>query len=553
MSTAADDTARSYDGRPWQSLYRPGDPHEIEPAHHTAVEMFLATAASAPDATAIHYFGTELTWSDLDAQSTALAAALQSLGVEHGDRVALYLQNVPQTVVGMLGVWKAAAVILFVNPMMKQREIVKQFGEIEPKVLITLESLYGDVIQHVRDDIPVRDVITTSELDHLGGAVPEQLAGSRRQRHEETYDFSELLDRYAGTPPEPVELKAGDLAQIMYTSGSTGLPKAAMSTHGNVVFNAHAYRHWLALSSDDLCYAVSPLVHVTGSVGFVATAMAAAMPIVLAYRFYPEHFMETVERLKVTYTICTHTGLIAVMDHPDSRTRDLSSLTKLVSAQVESVMQAWEDRYGTYVYSIYGSTECTSPTVIVPMDRRAPKDPKTGKRALGVPIYNTMIRVVDGDGVDVPVGEQGEFVVSGPQVGRGYWNRPDLDVFRDGVYFTGDLGYMDPDGWFHIVDRKKDMIDASGFKVSPLEVENVLYEHPAVREAAVLGVPDPRRGQTVKAFVSLEPGTAAEPEELMEFCRERIAAYKYPRLIEIWDDLPKSDIGKIVKSQLPRS
>jgi long-chain acyl-CoA synthetase len=339
----------------------------------------------------------------------------------------------------------------------------------------------------------------------------------------------------------------------MYTSGSTGMPKAAMSNHGNVVFNSQSVSTWYAFGPGDVCLATAPLVHVTGTIAYVGASMAARIPIALMYRFDPAVFIDTVDRLQVTFTICPHTVMLAVMDHPDSYTRDLSSLTKLTSGQVEQVMDAWEARFGNYVYSIYGSTESTSPTHCEPIGLRAPYDPETGKRAVGVPMYNTDARIVDDQGNDVPVGERGEVVVSGPQVGLGYWNNANPGVFRDGVYYTGDIAYMTPEGWFYIVDRKKDMIDASGFKISPLEVENVLYEHPSVREAAVIGVPDPKRGQTVKAFVSLHRGVdPTTPEELIEFCRERIAAYKYPRIVEIWDELPKSDMGKITKSKLPK-
>lgn len=514
--------------------------------------MFRAAVASAPTEIAIHYFDAAITWSSLDDLSDSLAVAFQDLGVKRGDRVTLFLQNVPQFVVAMVAAWKAGAAMHTVNPMMKPHELAKQLEEIRPRVLVSLESLYADVVRHIAVDTDFTKVVTTSELDFLTGSPPPALIASTHQRFEQTHDLVDLVQACAGRAPELVELAADELAQIMYTSGSTGLPKAAMSTHGNVVFNSHAYRQWLSLGSGDVCIAAMPLVHVTGPIGYLGASMAAVIPVVLMYRFDPRLFLETVERHRVTYTVLSPTGLAAVMAQPESHKHDISSLTKLLSGQVEQTMEAWERRFGVYVSSIYGATECTSPTHIEPLGCRAPIDAERGKRAVGVPIYNTSARIVNDDGADVPVGELGEIVVSGPQVGLGYWNCPGVASFRNGVYFTGDIGYMDEDGWFFIVGRKKDMIDASGFKISPLEIENVLYDHPAVREAAVIGIPDSYRGETVKAFVALRPGCSVAEAELIAFCRERMAAYKYPRIVEIWDDLPKSDIGKIAKSRLPR-
>ena len=243
------------------------------------------------------------------------------------------------------------------------------------------------------------------------------------------------------------------------------------------------------------------------------------------------------------------------MNDPTREGRDLSSLTKVYSGGAPiapTVVERFETEIGPYIHNIYGLTETTSPSHAVPMTKVAPVDPTSGALSVGVPIFNTVVRVVDEEGKDVPVGEIGEFVTSGPQVVAGYWEKPEetAHAIPGGHLHTGDVGFMDEDGWYYVVDRKKDMINAAGYKVWPREVEDVLYMHSAVREAAVIGVPDEYRGETVKAFVSLRPGIDATEAELIAFCKARMAAYKYPRSVELVDELPKTVTGKILRREL---
>lgn len=543
------DFETGYNARPWVAQYPDGDAPEILVDEADIVEMFRCAVDAAGEAVFLRYFDAAFTWNEVDRKSDAFARALQESGVVQGDRVSVFMQNIPQAVIAMIASWKAGATVHLVNPMMRERELIKQFGDITPKVLVTHEYLFEDVVQNVYDRLDLSLVVTTSELDYLR-EPPTELADRKRYSIDEVSDFLELLDRWDGQRPTPVRLEGSHIAQVMYTSGSTGEPKAAMSTHTNVVFNAYSYKTWLRLDSQDVCYAISPLVHVTGAVAFLGAAIAARMPLVMAYRFFPDHFIRATEEHRVSYTITTHTALVAVMDHPAAQAADLTSLSKIHSGVVDEVLDRWARTVGTPVSTGYGSTECTSAVIWVPLGVEPPRDPDTGKRSIGVPMYNTVVRIVDDNGDDVPVGELGEMVVEGPQVGAGYWNRPDVEIFRNGIYFTGDIGYMNADGWFFILDRKRDMIDASGFKVSPVEVENVLYEHPAILDAAVIGVPDDKRGQTVKAFVTLRAGAHLTEAELIEFCKESMAAYKYPRFVEILEQMPKSSIGKILKAEL---
>jgi long-chain acyl-CoA synthetase len=544
-----------YDERPWLARYAEGQPADISPEHDSALAMFRATAARLPDGAAVHYFDRGLTYREVDELSDALGAALHERGVAAGDRVALYLQNVPQFLIAALAVWKAGAIAVSVNPMLKHREVDTLLNDSGSVALITHESLWRDVARDVVGGTAVRIVVTTSELDFLGDEVPALLGDSARERDEATLDLAELARAHAGQSPPAAPPGLDDVAFLTYTSGTTGPPKGAMNTHRNVVFNAQAYRDWIGLSDRDVVLGVAPLFHITGLIGHLAVGILTGMPIVLSYRFDPEVALELIERHGVTFTVGSITVFIALMNAPGAAERDTKTFRKLVSGGAPiapSTVESFERQFGAYIHNIYGLTETTSPSHCVPIGTRAPVDPTSGALSVGVPIYGTVVRVVDEQDQDVAAGEVGEFVTSGPQVVPGYWEKPEEteSAIPAGRLHTGDVGFMDEQGWFYVVDRKKDQINAAGYKVWPREVEDVLYGHPAVREAAVVGVPDEYRGETVKAFVSLKPGESADEPTLIAFCKERMAAYKYPRQVEFVDELPKTASGKILRREL---
>jgi long-chain acyl-CoA synthetase len=540
--------------RPWVALYDEGLPAEIELEHPSALAMFERTVQRAADRTAIRYFDAELTWADVDRLSDALAIGLQDLGVAAGDRVALYLQNVPAFVIAMVAAWKAGAVMVSVNPMYKAREVKEILDDSGATALVALDGLYADVAAEVVPQTSVKAVVTTSPLDFApdGTAALEDI---ERRRCEGTHDLLELARAHEGTEPAAVDLGPDDVAFLTYTSGTTGPPKGAMNTHRNVVFNSQGYRDWMHLTEDDSVFGAAPLFHITGLIGHVGVAMLVPMPLSLFHRFDPGVAFDIVEAHRPTFTIAAITAFIAMLNHPSAPDRDISSLVKLYSGGAPipaATVDAFERRFGLYIRNGYGLTETTSPSHAVPLGRRAPVDESSGALSVGVPWFNTVVRVVGDDGEEVAPGEVGEFVTSGPQVVPGYWEKPDETehALPGGALKTGDVGFMDADGWFYLVDRKKDQINASGYKVWPREVEDVLYGHPAVREAAVVGVPDEYRGETVKAFVSLKEGESAGEDELIAFCKERMAAYKYPRQVEIIDEVPKTATGKILRREL---
>ena len=544
----------AYDDRPWLALYgdqAPDYPIEFE----NALDMFRAGVAEDPSAEAIRYFDGVITRRELDEQSDALASALLAGGFTRGDRLAVYLQNVPQFVISMVATWKAGGVMVSINPMSRVRELSYLLKDSGAKVLVALESLYDEIGRQVVPDTDVELVLTTSELDHQTRADERLFKGMTRQRHEGTTDFGELIEQHRGEIPPPVTLTADDIAFLTYTSGTTGVPKGAMNTHRNVVFTAQVYRDWVHVDGAGPILGIAPLFHITGLIGHVAVSMLAPAPLVLAYRFEPQVVLDALLEHRPTFTIGAITAFSALLNAPGFTKDHFASLTSIYSggaAISPTAEKAFLDATGTQVHNAYGLTETTSPMTVTPFGSPSPVDPTSGALSVGVPAPNTIVRIQSDDGTDLPIGEVGEIVADGPQVIAGYWGKPEETAANlpGGALKSGDVGFMNPEGWVFIVDRKKDMINASGYKVWPREVEDVLAEHPAVRESAVVGVPDEKRGETVKAFVSLKAGATATPEELIAHCKERMAAYKYPRSVVLIDELPKTVTGKILRREL---
>ena len=542
---------------PWLGQYPVWAPAEITPEYDTMLELFAASVAGAPQAEAIRYFDGVLTAAELAARSDALALGLLARGFVAGDRLALYLQNNPSFVVGLLGVWKAGGIAVLVNPMNKARELTYLLVDSGARALLCLDELHDSVVRGVlgTGETSVEIVITCSALDDQRRDDPRLFAGLQRTRPAGTIQLDELIAEYAGRTPPPVPLAGSDVAVLTYTSGTTGLPKGAMNTHANLVFTAQTYRDWMQLAPTDSVLAVAPLFHIMGLVGHVAVSLLVRCPLVLTHRFHPQVTLDAIREHRPTFTVGAITAFISLSNLDDVTRADFASLRVIYSGGAPiapAVTDQFLARTGVYIHNIYGLTETTSPSHAVPMNVKAPVDPVSGALSVGVPVFNTMVRILDDDGAEVPVGQLGEIATSGPQIVAGYWHKPEASAasLPNGELRTGDVGFMDADGWFYLVDRKKDMINVAGYKVWPREVEDVLYGHPAVREAAVVGVPDDYRGETVKAYVSLKRNASATPEELIAYCSESMAAYKYPRSIEIVDELPKTTTGKILRREL---
>jgi len=550
-----------YQERPWLSSYPTWVPPDLDTAGFTPIDDFKVSAARRPEAPAIYYFDHVISYGEIDRLSDALAVGFRDLGLTQGDRIIVDLQNVPQVLISVYAAWKLGAIVVPVNPMYKEKELAYFCEDSRPKIFLTLQETAANLDLSFLREAQVKTIITTSPLDFLppGVEIPGLLQGIMRTTVEGALELSDLLTMYSGKKPDIAKVSSSDIAYLTYTSGTTGRPKGAMNTHGNVAFSARVYQSMMQLEETDVVLGVAPLFHVTGEVAHSAVAALVGIPLVLYYRFDPGETLRLIERWKVTMTVAAITVYIALINHPDIKKRNLSSFTKAYSGGApvsEATVKQFEDLTGLYLHNVYGMTETTSPSHIVPWGKRAPVDKESGALSVGVPVPNSVIRIVDDEkgAVDLAPDDVGEIADRGPMVVPGYWQKPEEtnEAIRDGWLFTGDVGKMDENGWFYVVDRKKDMIIASGFKVWPRDVEDVIYQHPAVREAAVVGIADEYRGETVKAYVALKDGMEKEivPEDLISFCKSRMAAYKYPRQVEFVPEIPKTLTGKFLRRAL---
>ena len=553
--------ASIYEKRPWLKNYPEWVSHDLEITRDTALGDFRASASLRPDAPAVFYFDHQISYRETDLLSNSLAAAFADLGLAKGDRIILVLQNVPQFLIATYAAWKLGAIVVPLNPMYKEKELSYFCHDSGAKIFLAHEEIAGALDLSFLKESPIQTIVTTSPLDFLPEKMepPKMLAGTKKLCIPGTLDMLELLKQHGDKEVGDPRLIPEDIAYLTYTSGTTGPPKGAMNTHGNIAFNARVYQAMQKIDENDVVLGVAPLFHVTGEVAHLAIAALSGIPVVLYYRFDPSETLRLIERWKVTVTVASITVYISLMNHSDIKKRDLSTFVKAYSGGApvsEAAVNQFRELTGLYLYNVYGMTETNSPSHIVPWGKRAPVDPESGALSVGVPVPNCVIKIMDleqGTQELLP-GEIGEIVDSGPIVVPGYWQKPEetKHAIRDGWLYTGDVGKMDEDGWFYVVDRKKDMIVASGYKVWPRDVEDVIYQHPAVKETAVVGAPDPYRGETVKAFVALKEGMegSLSPEEIIAFCKERMAAYKYPRQVEIVSEIPKTLTGKFLRRTL---
>ena len=544
----------SNDAQPWLSMY----PDELrvphDPNFETILDAYRAVATTSPDAELIWYFGRTFSFAEIDALSDALAAAFEHHGIGRGDRVSTYLQNVPQFVIALIAAWKIGAICVPLNPMLRDRELLYQLNDSGAVALIALSSLYDSVAREVVPDTSVRLVITTSGEDYAGDADRGTVTGLEAVPVEGTTDFVELLTEFAGQQPGAAAPTADETAMFGYTSGTTGLPKAAVISHRKAMIQGWAFRDLADIRPGDRVLGIAPLFHITGFVCQLVPCLITPASISLTFRFDPAAMLASMLATRPTFAVGAITAFVGLTQHP-SFTRDhFSSYRRIHSGGAPispAAARQFEEATGHKLLGAYGMTEATAQTHVGPFGYDAPIDPVSGAYAVGIPTPGTEIRLVDLDGNDVAPGEEGE-IMKHRGVIDGYWNRPDetANTIRDGWLHSGDIGIMDEQGWTYIVDRKKDIIICSGFNVWPREVEDVLYEHPAVREVAVVGVPDEYRGEAVKAFVSLKAGATVEPDELIAFAGERLSAYKRPREVDILPDLPKTVSGKILRREL---
>ncbi|MCF3961533.1 class I adenylate-forming enzyme family protein [Streptomyces fuscigenes] len=546
-------TASIYAAKPWLALLNEDQRARITPAD-SVVDAFRAAAAEAPDRAAVVYFDGRLGYRETDELSDSVAGHLAARGLARGDRVAIMLQNSPHFVLALLGAWKAGAIVVPLNPMYKSAEVGHVLADAGVSALICSDRAWDAYLRDAAAGTSVRIALTACERDLQTRDDARVLGFERLPQAADAEDLLSAaragLPAPAGPGPAPA-----DTALISYTSGTSGRPKGAMNSHGNIMFNAERQATGQGLARGSCYFALAPLFHITGMVCQLAACFANAGTLALAYRFEAGVVLDAFAEHRPAYTVGPSTAFMALAAHPDVTPGHFASFEQISSGGAPlppALVEKFRAAFGPYVHNGYGLTECTAPCASVPPGVEAPVDPASGTLAVGVPGPDTVVRILDDTGAEVPFGEQGEIAVRGPQVVPGYWNMPDAtaEAFPGGELRTGDIGFMDEAGWLYVVDRKKDMINASGFKVWPREVEDVLYTHPEVREAAVVGIPDSYRGESVKAYVSLRPGAAVDGDGLATYCKERLAAYKYPRAVEILPELPKTTSGKILRREL---
>jgi long-chain acyl-CoA synthetase len=486
-------------------------------------QELAAAAAEAPDRPAVKLDDIVLPYGGLETVARNAAGLLREHGVGAGDRVGMQLPNVPYFPIVYFGALRLGAVVVPMNPLLKQREVEFHMKDSGAKVMVAWHG-FADAAE----------------------------AGSRAAGAEcilvTPGEFEPLLA--AAEPVEEIAERADDdPAVIIYTSGTTGTPKGATLMHSNLASGAQVARDLVDAGPESVVVATLPLFHVFGMNSVMNVAVRARGLLTLIPRFDPAKALEVIERDHATTFAGVPTMYSALLHHPDRERYDVSSLDLCVSggsAMPVEVLRGFDEAFGAKVLEGYGLSETTGMGSFNVPDRE--RKPGT----IGVPIGGTEMKVVDDDGNEVPQGEPGEVVMRGPFVMKGYWNRDDAtqEVMRDGWFHTGDVATVDEEGYFSIVDRKKDLIIRGGYNVYPRELEEALYEHPAVREAAVVGLPHDSLGEEVGAAVTLKEGASASPEELRDYMKARVAAYKYPRVVWVVEELPKGPTGKILKREI---
>ncbi|MBB4684224.1 long-chain-fatty-acid--CoA ligase [Amycolatopsis jiangsuensis] len=499
--------------------------------------MLRESALAQPDKDFLRFPGGARTFAEVDGAAGAVAVALRARGLAPGDKVAVLLPNVPEFVVAYFGILKAGLVMVPLNPLLKAGEIAYHLADSDARLLIAADAVAQEAARALRE-VPAVEPVVVGDLDT--GKWPESVTA-----------FADLLA--AGDDGELYPGAADDTAVLLYTSGTTGRPKGAELSHFSLYMTCTIGSETFGTVPDDVVLAVLPFFHVYGLSSILNASARNARTVSILPRFETGAVLAAIERDRITVMAGVPT-MYHALAAADSSGYDTSSLRIGSSGGApipEQVLRAFEAKYGIPVLEGYGLSESASTATVNPgADNRK-------VLSIGKPIWGVQLRIVDDEGTPLPPGPEhvGEIVLRGHSITKGYYKRPEetAQAFRGGWFHTGDLAYADEDGFVYVVDRKKDLVIRGGFNVYPREVEELLYRHPAVAEAAVLGEPDERLGEEVVAVVSLKPGGHAEPDEIVAWAKERIAAYKYPRRVRIVPELPKGPTGKITKVPLRQS
>ncbi|MBT2666186.1 AMP-binding protein [Bacillus sp. ISL-4] len=547
--------------KPWQAIYPEQIPAVLSYEDKPLYSFLKESAEEFPDKVSIHFQGKELTFREVHESALKFAAYLKSIGLQKGERVAVMLPNCPQGVIGFFGILMAGGVVVQTNPTYTERELEYQMKDSGAKIILAMDILFPRVTA-VASRTDIEHIIVTAIKEYL--PFPKNLIYPFIQKkqygivinveHEGNHHlFSEIMKRKMTeeiTVPIDVD---NDLALLQYTGGTTGFPKGVMLTHKNLLANTKMCNAWLYKNKrgEERILAILPFFHVYGMTTVLVLSVMEGNTMIIMPKFDVEATLKTIQKQKPTMFPGAPTMYIGLLNHPDIAKYDLSSINACISGSASlpiEVQEQFEKITGGKLVEGYGLSE-TSPVTHANFIWDQPRV----KGSIGLPWPDTDSVILSLETFEeLPPNEIGEIAIKGPQVMQGYWNRPDEteNTFKNGWLLTGDLGYMDEQGFFFVVERKKDTIIAGGFNIYPREVEEVLYEHEAIQEVVVAGIPDPYRGETVKAYVVLKKNARATEEELNEFARKNLASYKVPRSYEFRDELPKTTIGKILRRVL---
>jgi long-chain acyl-CoA synthetase len=541
--------------KPWHRHYDYNVPTTIRYPRLPVHELLGIPANAYPDKAALNFYGTEMTFWELRHQSLRFATALGELGIQKGDRVAIHLPNCPQYPIAYYAALSLGAIVVNLNPMYTPEELKLMITTTGATTLITFDMVLAN-IRNVCKDIQIPRVIVTKVTDYIKGLGVSTAASLDLDKS--WHHFSTLIDNHPSPKRPRVQINPEDPALIQFTGGTTGIPKGAVLTHGNVIAGTLQCALWgnptinLTPVERRNVIAVLPYFHVYGNIVVMNWAMFNAATQIQIPRFNIDEMMNLLANFKeITFFPTVPTLINALVNHPKAKELDLAKRLKMLNSgaapiPVELIEQIKD--MGIYFSEGYGLSESTSLGISNPVLGLK----KVG--SIGIPFPDNDVRLVDietGE-KDVPQGQPGEIIMKGPLIMQGYWNNPKETAgqLKNGWLYTGDIAIQDEDGYYFIVDRKKDMIIAGGFNIYPREIDEVLFQHPKVQEAISIGVSDPYRGETVKAYVILKPGQTATAEELINFCKEKLAAYKVPKLIEFRESLPKSAVGKVLRKVL---
>jgi long-chain acyl-CoA synthetase len=527
-------------------------PQTINYPNHPLGELLRRSATKTPDSIAIFYEGVGIRYADLDSSVDRFGGALQDLGIRKGDRVAIDLPNTPQFVIAYYGSLRIGAVVVACSPLYKEKEIVYILRNSEAKVLICLDQLL-QTVQSAEKKANLEHIILTG-LDEFGRARESKVEFITKSLSNLKY-MRQLISRETKLVPPKLDPRE-DTALLQYTGGTTGIPKGAMLTHRNLVVNAVQFATWLNMREKEVHLTILPFFHIYGITAALNSPIyTSSTMVIITNPRDTNSILEAIDKYEPKIFCGVPSSYITLMNIPNLQQHKIRSIRTCISGASSlphEVQLRFEELTGGRLVEGYGLTEASPVTHVNPLD-----DPKKNRPgSIGIPISDTECRIVDVEtGTrDLSSLEAGELLIRGPQVMKGYWNMPEetSSVLRDGWLFTGDIVLMDVDGYFRIVDRKKDMINVAGFKVWPREVEEVLYEHPAIKEAAAIAYPDSVSGEIVKAFIVLKDNCKEKfsASDIIAFCKDRIANYKAPRIVEIKESLPKSPIGKILRREL---